>query len=98
MARVATAKGVRRDGPEAGSDLRGPERRPTCRYGADRSGNLISALSVPLVTYARPCLLSCREGIPRLRTAPLDRGGHVGYRVPVRNRLKHVWSCWAAVS
>ena len=43
-------------------------------------------------------LLSCREGVPRLRTAPLDTGGHVAFRVPVRKRVKHVWSYWAAVS
>ena len=43
-------------------------------------------------------LLSCREGIPSRRTAPLDNGGHVTFRVPVRKRVKHVWSYWAAVS
>ena len=43
-------------------------------------------------------LLSCREGIPRLRTVPLDTGGHVTFRVPVRKRVKHVWSYWAVVS
>ena len=43
-------------------------------------------------------LLSCREGVPRQRTAPLDTGGHVAFRVPVRKRVKHVWSYWAAVS
>ena len=39
-------------------------------------------------------LLGCREGIPRLRIFPLDRGGHVAFRVPVRKRVKHVWSYW----
>ncbi|MYE54177.1 MAG: IS200/IS605 family element transposase accessory protein TnpB [Chloroflexi bacterium] len=43
-------------------------------------------------------LLGCREGIPRLRIVPLDIGGHVAFRVPVRKRVKHVWSYWAAVS
>ena len=43
-------------------------------------------------------LPGCREGIPRLRIVPLDRGGHVAFRVPVRKRVKHVWSYWAAVS
>ena len=43
-------------------------------------------------------LLSCREGVPRRRTAPLDTGGHVAFRVPVRKRAKHVWSYWAAIS
>ena len=43
-------------------------------------------------------LLSCREGIPSRRTAPLDNGGHVTFRVPVRKRVKHVWSYWGAVS
>ena len=43
-------------------------------------------------------LLGCREGVPRRRAAPLDTGGHVAFRVPVRKRVKHVWSYWAAVS
>ena len=43
-------------------------------------------------------LLGCREGIPRPRTAPLDNGGHVTFSVPVRKRVKHVWSYWGAVS
>ena len=37
-------------------------------------------------------LLGCREGIPRQRTTPLDNGGHVTFCVPVRKRVKHVWS------
>ena len=43
-------------------------------------------------------LLSCREGIPCQRTAPLDNGGHVTFRVPVGKRVKHVWSYWGAIS
>ena len=43
-------------------------------------------------------LLGCREGIPRPRTAPLDNGGHVTFSVPVRRRVKHVWSYWGAIS
>ena len=43
-------------------------------------------------------LLGCREGIPRRRIVPLDRGGHVAFRVPVRKRVKHMWTYWAAVS
>ena len=43
-------------------------------------------------------LLGCREGIPRRRIVPLDRGGHVAFRVPVRKHVKHVWTYWAAVS
>ena len=43
-------------------------------------------------------LLGCREGIPCQRTAPLDNGGHVTFSVPVRKRVKHVWSYWGAVS
>ena len=42
-------------------------------------------------------LLGCREGIPRRRTAPLDNGVHVTFSVPVRKRVKHVWSYWGAV-
>ena len=43
-------------------------------------------------------LLGCREGIPRRRTAPLNNGGHVTFSVPVRKRVKHVWSYWGAIS
>ena len=43
-------------------------------------------------------LLSCREGIPRRRIAPLDNGAHVTFSVPVRKRVKHVWSYWGAIS
>ena len=43
-------------------------------------------------------LLGCREGIPRRRTTPLDNGGHVTFCVPVRKRVKHVWSYWGAIS
>ena len=43
-------------------------------------------------------LLGCREGIPRRRTVPLDNGGHVTFSVPVRKRVKHVWSYWGAIS
>ena len=43
-------------------------------------------------------LLGCREGIPRRRTTPLDNGGHVTFSVPVRKRVKHVWSYWGAIS
>ena len=60
------------------------------RYG-------LSAHQAAALVLARR-LLRCREGIPRLRSAPLDRGGHVAFRVPVRKRVKHVWSYWAAVS
>ena len=43
-------------------------------------------------------LPSCREGIPRQWIAPLDNGGHVTFSVPVRKRVKHVWSYWGAIS
>ena len=60
------------------------------RYG-------LSAHQAAALVLARR-LLGCREGIPRLRIVPLGRGGHVAFRVPVRKRVKHVWSYWAAVS
>ena len=43
-------------------------------------------------------LPGCREGIPRQWIAPLDNGGHVTFSVPVRKRVKHVWSYWGAIS
>ena len=60
------------------------------RYG-------LSAHQAAALVLARR-LLGCREGIPRRRTAPLDSGGHVAFRVLVRKRVKHVWTYWAAVS
>ena len=43
-------------------------------------------------------LLGCSERIPRRRVAPTGNGGHVAFRVPVRKRVKHVWSYWGGVS
>ena len=60
------------------------------RYG-------LSVHQAAALTLARR-LLGCREGIPRRRTAPLDNGGHVTFSVPVRKRVKHVWSYWGAIS
>ena len=60
------------------------------RYG-------LSAHQAAAMVLARR-LLSCREGVPRRWSAPLDTGGHVAFRVPVRKRVKHVWSYWVAVS
>ena len=60
------------------------------RYG-------LSAHQAAALALARR-LLGCREGIPRRRTAPLDNGAHVTFSVPVRKRVKHVWSYWGAVS
>ena len=60
------------------------------RYG-------LSVHQVAALTLARR-LLGCREGIPCQRTAPLDNGGHVTFSVPVRKRVKHVWSYWGAIS
>ena len=60
------------------------------RYG-------LSAHQAAALALARR-LLGCREGIPRRRTAPLDNGDHVTFSVPVRKRVKHVWSYWGAIS
>ena len=43
-------------------------------------------------------LLGYSESIPRLRSAPLENGVRVAFSVPVRKRLKHVWTLWGAVS
>ena len=42
-------------------------------------------------------LPGCSERIPRRRVAPVGNGGHVAFRVPVRKRVKHVWTYWGAV-
>ncbi|MXZ23623.1 MAG: IS200/IS605 family element transposase accessory protein TnpB [Caldilineaceae bacterium SB0665_bin_21] len=43
-------------------------------------------------------LLSCSERIPRRRVAPVGAGVQVAFTVPVRTRVKHVWTYWGAVS
>ena len=43
-------------------------------------------------------LLGCSERIPRRRVAPVGNGVHVAFTVPVRKRVKHVWTYWGAVS
>ena len=41
-------------------------------------------------------LLRCSERIPRRRVAPVGNGVHVAFHVPVRKRVKHVWTFWGA--
>ena len=43
-------------------------------------------------------LLGCSERIPRQRVAPVGNGVQVAFTVPVRNRVKHVWTYWGAIS
>ena len=43
-------------------------------------------------------LLGCSERIPRRWVAPIGNGVQVAFTVPVRKRVKHVWTYWAAVS
>ena len=43
-------------------------------------------------------LLGCSERIPRRRVAPVGNGVHVAFIVPVRKRVKHVWTYWGAIS
>ena len=42
-------------------------------------------------------LLGCSERIPRRWVAPSGNGGRVAFRVPVRKRVKHVWTYWGAI-
>ena len=42
-------------------------------------------------------LLGCSERIPRWRVFPVGNGVHVTFFVPVRKRVKHVWTYWGAV-
>ena len=42
-------------------------------------------------------LLGCSERIPRRRVCPAGNGGHVAFTVPVRKRVKHVWTYWGAI-
>ena len=43
-------------------------------------------------------LLGCSERIPRRWVAPVGNGVHVAFSVPVRKRVKHVWTYWGAIS
>ena len=43
-------------------------------------------------------LLGCSERIPRRRVCPVGNGVQVAFTVPVRKRVKHVWTYWGAVS
>ena len=43
-------------------------------------------------------LLGCSERIPRWRVCPAGSGVHVAFAVPVRKRVKHVWTYWGAIS
>ena len=42
-------------------------------------------------------LLGCSERIPHRWVAPIGNGVHVAFTVPVRKRVKHVWTYWGAV-
>ena len=59
------------------------------RYGL--SGHQAAAL-----VLARR-LLGCSERIPRRRVAPVGNGVHVAFVVPVRKRVKHVWTYWGGI-
>ena len=43
-------------------------------------------------------LLGCSERIPRRWVAPIGNGVHIAFTVPVRKRVKHVWTYWGADS
>ena len=43
-------------------------------------------------------LLGCSERIPHRWVAPIGNGVHIAFTVPVRKRVKHVWTYWGAVS
>ena len=43
-------------------------------------------------------LLGCSERIPRRRVAPVGNGVQVAFTVPVRKRVKHVWTYWGTVA
>ena len=42
-------------------------------------------------------LLGCSERIPRRWVAPIGNGVCVAFTVPVRKRVKHVWTYWGAI-
>ena len=57
----------------------------------------LSAHQAAALVLARR-LLGCSERIPRRWVAPIGNGVHVAFTVPVRKRVKHVWTYWGAVA
>ena len=43
-------------------------------------------------------LLGCSERIPRRWVCPVGNGVYVAFTVPVRKRVKHVWTYWGAIT
>ena len=43
-------------------------------------------------------LLGCSERIPSRWVCPVGSGVHVAFTVPVRKRVKHVWTYWGAIA
>ena len=43
-------------------------------------------------------LLGCSERIPSRWVCPIGSGVHVAFTVPVRKRVKHVWTYWGAIA
>ena len=43
-------------------------------------------------------LLGCSERIPRRWVCPIGNGVQVAFTVPVRKRVKHVWTYWGVIS
>ena len=43
-------------------------------------------------------LLGCSECIPRRWVCPIGNGVQVAFTIPVRKRVKHVWTYWGVVS
>ena len=43
-------------------------------------------------------LLGCSEHIPRRWVCPVGNGVHAAFTVPVRKRVKHVWTYWGVIS
>ena len=43
-------------------------------------------------------LLGCSERIPRRWVCPVGNGLHIAFTVPVRKRVKHVWTYWGAIA
>ena len=43
-------------------------------------------------------VLGCSERVPRWRVCPADNGVQVAFTVPVRKRVKHVWTYWGIIA
>ena len=76
------------------NDVRAVVTNAAANFSAVRLGQLLTVHQAAAMVLARR-LLGCSERIPRRRVCPVGNGVHIAFTVPVRKRVKHVWTYWA---